>query len=200
MDELKQHWNRIKPELEAANRSFDHQNAHESTSLLAKLQHNVKIKLLFSISFTVIFAAVLPFVYPLTSQILLGIMILAYAAGSWLLWKEYQTLKHSMDMSQDLLNVLTTYSHRVKRVIRYEELVALCLYPISAAAGFLFGFQMAAGSDQIISTQTQWSLFGLSILIITIASYFTTQWLNRKAFGGYLKTLDDNIQALKREE
>jgi len=204
MDELKEIWGKIneakQPEEELTTDQLQQIGSQQSLGVISKLSRNVRAKMYYAIFFTVAFGTGLPFVFPLASQILLLIMIAAYLIGSILLYQEYKILQAGIDMTQDILSGLQAYRDRIKRVLKYEELVALCLYPVSVTAGFLFGMQVVDREARIMNQTLHWVALILSIVVMTIGGHMLARWMNKKAFGKYLDQLEGNIHELEGAE
>ena len=196
MDELKEVWNNWSPVSEdiSVNQKLDNQ---KSTGVIEKLRSNVQKKLYYAIFFTAAFGVALPFVFPLASQILFTIMIAAYLVGAILLYQELQILNQGVDMTQNMLEGLITYKNRIQRVLRYEEVVGLCLYPVSISAGFFFGMKTVDRDAEIMNSSRDWFWFITTLVIFTVLGHWLARWMNKKVFGKYIAQLDNNIELLK---
>lgn len=199
MDELKDIWGELKETPSDLSREEILKNAHaKSAGTLEQLRKKVKAKLGYAVFFTVVIAGGIPFAFPLPSQILLSILLAAYLVGSVLLYQELSILNKGIDMSQDVLHGLTTYRDRIKRVLNYEEVVALSLYPVSASGGFLLGRQLWNRDAEIMMQATDWAVLVIAMIAITIAGHWLARWMNRVAFGKHLDELQQNIDELSR--
>ncbi|MEQ8549527.1 MAG: hypothetical protein RIC03_16570 [Cyclobacteriaceae bacterium] len=203
MDEIKSAWN----DLNAAKNNFSSSTdleIHEiiqakSKGAIQKIKEQVYLKFWFCVFFLALLGIYLPFANPFISQVLISVMVVAYTIGSIFLFKEYKSLKKTMDMSQNLLDGLKNYRKKILQIIKYEEIIALILYPISAPAGFFVGLKFQNADIPILESKEQWVALILCIVIITPAAHFTTKWMNRKAFGKYLEQIEENIQILEKE-
>lgn len=200
MDELKQAWTELKPEQNTLSHLSPEdlaQTEPKSSGVIEKLRKNVKMKLAYAIFFTGAFAFSIPFAFPMASQILLSVLFMAYLIASILLYQELQTLNKGVDMSQDVLHGMIEYRDRIKRVLHYEEVVALALYPVSVSGGFFFGLKLYNRQAEIMNRTAEWVLLILLIATFTIGGHWLSRWLNRRAFGKYLNRLNESIQELK---
>lgn len=202
MDELKEAWGSIKSKTEG----FTHISEAEiklavqenrSLGVIEKLRQHVKYKLGWAIFFTLTFSILIPFAFPLASQILLTILLMAYAIGGILLFQELKVLNKGVDMDSDLLTGLKAYRDRIKRVISYEETVALILYPVSTSGGFFFGMQLVDREAVIMDKAWHWVTLIITVLLFTIIGHIAARKMNERAFGKYLIQLEDNIELLK---
>ncbi|WP_115869788.1 hypothetical protein [Marinoscillum furvescens] len=203
MDELKDLWKEVNiANADAEKQTSDviHGNAvKRSSAPMEKLLRGIRSKAYFAIAFALVFGAIIPIAMPVVSQYLLIILFAAYVSGSILLFQEYRILKAGIDMTQNVRTSVKNYKKRIEKVLRYEEHVALCLYPVCAASGFLLGFQWMAGEQPILNSTKSWIIFGVVILVSTVVGYFLARYLNKKAFGPYLKQLEENLSELVEE-
>ncbi len=195
MDELKEVWKNweFKEESTSPAKTI---NEQDSNGLIEKLRRKVQWKFYYAVAFTAVFTISLPFIFPLASQILFTILNVAYLIGSILLFQELKILKAGVDMSQNMLTGLITYKNRIRRVLHYEELVGLCLYPVSGSAGFFLGMQAVDREAEIMNSSRDWAWFIATMVVLTLAGHWLARWMNRKAFGKYLDQLDRNIKEL----
>ncbi|MFY0605407.1 MAG: hypothetical protein JXR10_01760 [Cyclobacteriaceae bacterium] len=201
MTELKEIWGKLDQNgpIDKGIEESEIRKALSSDSLgfIAKLKRNVYQKLFITVVLTVGLILSIPFIFPLVSQILMSVLCAAYVLGSLLFYKEYSILKNGIDMSQDILHGLKDYYFRIKRVIHYEEIICLILYPISITSGFLFGMKLANPAIEVMSGPYDWVILIVSILVLTFLSDRFTKWLNRIAFESYLHDLKNHIEELE---
>lgn len=201
MDELKEAWGSIKSKTEGFTNLTEAEIKNtvntKSTGIIEKLRKGVKYKLGYAIFFTMVFAVIIPFAFPIASQILLCILLMAYAIGGILLYQELQILNKGVGMDNDLLTGLQTYRDRIKRVIRYEEIVGLTMYPISTSGGFFLGMQLVDREAVIMDKAWHWVTLIVTVLLFTVIGHFAAKKMNERAFGKYLSQLEDNIEMLK---
>lgn len=202
MDALKEAWEQLKSQRDVNDLStkvIEESLQTRSLGLMQTLRRKVRTKFYLCVLMTVLLGAFIPFANPLPSQILLIIMFAAYVVADVLLWKEYQHLGSYTDSTMPIAKTLETFHGKVKRILRYEELIGLMLYPISVTAGFMLG--MAAGSEngEYMTEKSDWIALVISIIILVPASDWFARWMNKKAFGKYLNKLEENIAQLKNE-
>ncbi|WP_421878455.1 hypothetical protein [Marinoscillum sp.] len=201
MDELKEAWGSLKRKTEGFTNLTEDEIKFtvntKSKGIIAKLRRGVKYKLGYAIFFTIAFAIIIPFAFPLASQILLCILLMAYAIGGILLYQELQILNKGVNMDNDILTGLKQYRDRIKRVIRYEEIVGLTMYPISTSGGFFLGMQLVDREAVIMDKAWHWVTLIITVLLFTVIGHFAAKKMNEKAFGKYLAQLEDNIEMLE---
>jgi hypothetical protein len=202
MDELKELWKDVKREKNnLTGFSATEITTHISTKsrgTMQTLRRKVLTKLLFCLFFTVLLGVFIPFAFPLPSQILLTILLIAYVIGDVLFYQEYKELGKEINMDRDLLINMKTVRDRIKRVIRYEELTGLVLYPFSVSAGFMLGLSIK--DESYMDRTSDWVALAIVIIIVTPAAHWLARWMNKKAFGKYMERLEKNIKELENTE
>lgn len=201
MDKLKQVWRELKVQTtgqaDLTTEEIQETVRSKSSGVIAKLHHKVKVKFYFALFFTIAIGVGLPFAFPLASQVLLLILLLAYLIGSVLLYQEMQILSKGIDMSQDIRRGMKAYHQRIKHVLHYEEVIGLTLYPVSASGGFFLGMQAVDRDAEIMTRPSDWVILVIILIILTISGHLLTKYLNRISFGKYLDQLEDSIRELE---
>lgn len=198
MDELKEAWQSIS--LKDVNLSGIEirKDLHaKSQSVLSKLKRKVRLTVRATSTFTLAFAIITPFVFPVASQVLLLILTMAYLVASILLYQQYQVLQKGIDLHNSLLDSLNSYKKRILTLLKYEELVALCLYPISITAGFLYGRKLFDPGAVLFSKPRDWFMLIALTITLTLIGHLAAKWFNKYSYGKYLARLDDYITELE---
>lgn len=86
--------------------------------------------------------------------------------------------------------------------LKTQQKVALLIYPISAAGGFMLGGALGSGKPVEIFMRMPSSLIALVIALIILvpACYYLAKWMFTYSFGKHLKALEENIKALEEEK
>ncbi len=201
MDDLRELWGEWKgtqpPEESLTNNEISKALHANSIGIIEKLRYKVKQRLIITIVLTVLIAGFIPFAFPLASQILLSIMLVAYFFGSVMLWQEYQLISEEIDMTREVLRTLTTFHMRIKRIIRFDEIIGLIVYPISATGGFLLGMQAQNREAEIMNTPIHWVILIITTIVISLIAHWITRWLNKRGFEAYLNQLMNQINEIK---
>ena len=202
MSDLKTAWNEL--QIETSNLTqISEQEVKQSITVKSKgtmetLRKRVLYKFLFCLFFTICIAAIIPFAGPMPAKVLLTILLAAYIFGGVLIFQESQELGKGIDHSESLASIMTTFRDRIKKVLKYEELIGLTLYPVSLAAGFIFGMS-EGGSGAYMDKTSDWVFLAVALIIGVPLSHWAAKKMNRVAFGEYLERLELNIAELKEE-
>ncbi|MFY0600645.1 MAG: hypothetical protein JXR03_13315 [Cyclobacteriaceae bacterium] len=200
MDELKMLWGQIRDDKELellTQRKISESIRSKSTGTLSKLENKVKKRLYFSLLMVLALALSIPFIALISIQILLSILLAAYLIGGVLIFQEYRYLKQHTAMDQNLLAGIKEYQKRVKDILRFEEIVSLILYPISAVSGFLLGMFLLDPHTELLNEPKDWFLLIVPLIILTPISHFLNRKINNRSFREHLSSLDEDIKELE---
>ncbi len=203
MDELKSAWKNLEQGSAGDSISSDsirHAIKDTSKGVMEKLRQNVKKKFYFCLGFTIIFGVLIPFINPLTSQILTLILFASYLIGDIMLWRAHKELQIEIDQEESIGVNMKLFSKKVKKVLFVEEMMGLSIYPVSVAAGFIFGGNLGAGGAEFMNQTGDWVALVIAMAILVPGGYFLARWMNEQAFGKYLKELDANIGSIQKIE
>jgi hypothetical protein len=86
--------------------------------------------------------------------------------------------------------------------MKMQQQVALFIYPVSAAGGFMIGGSIGAGRtiDEIMQKPVIVIAMVITIILLIPPCYYLAKWMNKKAFGNYVQQLKQNIDALENEQ
>lgn len=104
--------------------------------------------------------------------------------------------------SSSLLAELKRNSLALKKWIKIQTQMGLFLYPISAAAGFIFGGIIGSGKsvDIFLSKPIVVITLVIAMIILTPVGHWASKWLINRSFGKLQKHLDDTIADLSTQD
>lgn len=204
MDELKEAWGELKAKDEEAIKLEIGQirtSAHaKSEGVIETLNKKLKQKTWFVWGGIVLFFGFMYFAPNTITVILIAFIIMVYIISGFILTKERQVIKDEVDLTGNLKVTIETYYSKVKRILRYEEQIGLTLYPISASAGFIVGLNAEKDNSDFFDDWKGWAILAVVLLILTPLCHWFAKWMNRVAFGKYLKKLEYTLEELNRKE
>jgi hypothetical protein len=174
----------------------------KSHSPLAEIKKNLFFNLGFGIIITLAFVAAIVLIEPLIVRILFSLIVF-YCV--WSIRKTYQvycSVAQTISPTLGLLQELELNKHTLQTWIQEQEKMGLFFYPISIIAGFLLGGTVGSGkseSEFMNNWKAAITLIAALGILIPICFYLT-RWMFRYSFGKHLQKLQDNIEALKKEE
>ncbi|MTI41454.1 hypothetical protein [Fulvivirga lutimaris] len=201
MDELKEAWNELKTEqskginLELAQLKKAIHSA--STGVIEKLNSRLKAKMYYTLGGIAMFIGLLFFAPNNITRVLISIVLAAYIIGGLILNNERKLIREEIDLNNNLKATIENFHFKVSRVLKYEELIGLTLYPISASAGFVIGLNIEGDIDEFFGRWQGWAILSAVLIVLAPLCHWLAKWMNRMAFGKYLDQLEKNIEELK---
>ncbi|MCA0397093.1 MAG: hypothetical protein LCH51_06790 [Bacteroidetes bacterium] len=130
-------------------------------------------------------------------QVWLGLLA-AIGFNSVVIWKGiklYRGLQKITLADTALLPLLQQFLDNCRRWEQLQYRLAVWVYPLAIAAGYLFGGTMATGLPIHYLLQQPLFAWGLPIIVLglSIAGYFLARHLFKRKFGRYIKQLQANL-------
>jgi len=165
--------------------------------LMDKLKKRIRIKIWITIFSIAAFLAIIILTNNTTVRILLGFVEAGMVAGLYFFFREFRELKTTIDFTQDPAGLMDSFLQRIRKILKYEELVGLTLYPPSFSGGFVLGAALDPDSDPYFSNPVEWIIFIVLLVAITPLCHWLARWMNKKAFGKLMQQLEENIEEFR---
>ncbi|QTN38787.1 hypothetical protein HZ996_06360 [Cryomorphaceae bacterium] len=123
------------------------------------------------------------------SRTLMDIVIVSFIICGVYIAVVWQRLPRWIDPELNVRSTLKSAYRRTKLALRIEEGMGLFLYPIAAAAGMLWGRELRDPS-LAVDQDIDWMILLMVVVVVTPLSHFAAVWMNKWAFGKYLKRLE----------
>ncbi|HEX4875046.1 MAG TPA: hypothetical protein VFV31_00135 [Chitinophagaceae bacterium] len=168
----------------------------QSRNPLQKIKSLIVAGLIFSVAITALYGYLLvayPY-WPITVSLIVVIGFNVWVSvTSWQLYRQINPF-----VQEAVLQEMQHYYNSVMNWYRLQERVALFVYPVALAGGFLLGGMEGSGKsiEQIMSKPIMWVALGICMLILVPLCWWFARWMFRKSFGRYLKQLKQNMDAL----
>ena len=122
------------------------------------------------------------------------------------LWAVASALKLYLSVNDhvsgnSLLAELTRNRDALNSWMRMQNRVALCIYPFSVSAGYIWGGVMGSGRDVafFMNKPIVWLALIVCIIVMTPLAYKLGKWLFKKSFGKIIIQLDNDIASLSAD-
>jgi len=169
---------------------------------IAEIKKALRINLIFSAVFTLAFVVIIVLAKPIIVRILLTLIVF------WCFWslrKSYLLFKYlndSIDPNASLLQELERQFNAINDWMNEQQKMALFYYPISIAAGFIYGGNEGSGKDpsEFMFQPSVMVILLISMAVLVPACFYLTRWMFNFSFGKHLVRLQANIKALKTED
>ena len=202
--ELDKLWNNISEKADNVKLSDD--SIIESKNIKSKdpiheIYYRLKIKLGWSIGFTILSSALL--IYNIRNQsltILFTLAIINFLISTLYTYHKMKKATNS-DTGQNINMYLKNYYKQVVSLLKSEEISSIFLIPIFAVIGILIGGIVTKGSIEATLNDTTILIFAVILLITLVPlTIILVRWSNKTAFGEYLKMLKMQIDNFNEKE
>ncbi len=176
----------------------------DSAMPLQKLKRQWNLRIVFTLVIAPVWLIAVFYFHEIIIQLLMGLVFLA---NLWSLYISFD-LKAKMQKGDNtnlpVLENLKATHKLISTAIKLEERVFIFIYPISVAAGFFAGISISGAANNIANhpDKALAILFVLAVCIVVLTplSHFLAKWLNKLAFGNYLKQLNRVIESYENEK
>lgn len=176
----------------------------DSAQPLQKLNRQWNMRIVFTIAIAPLWLVAVFYFHEFIIQLL---MALVFVANLWSLYIGLN-LKTKMQKGASsnlpVLENLKTTHNLITTAIKLEERVFIFIYPISVAAGFFAGISVSGAANNIANRPEKalaiLFILAACIIVLTPLSHFLAKWLNKLAFGNYLKELKRVIESYESEK
>jgi len=173
----------------------------QSNSLnpLKKLKTNFKINIAFAIAITFGFIALFFYIDGFWVRFFIGLLLTGYFAAIFQTIYLYSKYLIEMHPDENVYQYLKSLHESISKALKAQEYSALVYYPIAAIAGFLIPIYMSGNMDAFQKDVFIWYVLIALIIILTPLCFLLAKWMNKIAFGNYLKQIKKLIDAMEEE-
>ena len=166
-----------------------------------KLKNAYQLSTGFAIVFLIAFIALfITFHEPIVKGSLV-LVILSYVFFLVTNFSMYKKIKVELPVDQSLKTVLTHTHDFISSNIRFQERVALFIYPIAGTAGFLMGGSVGSGDiERMMQEKVVIIILIFTLIILTPVCYFLAKWMYKISYGKCLIELKQLIDELERPD
>lgn len=188
--------------LNTENQTIDHSEMLKSmnnkkANVMVKLQKKLVGKLIFAISFTLVYSLLLFFVKDSVVILLFAVLIGAHLLAIGYFLKEYRNMQKLIPMDGNVLETLKEYQSRIRRVLKSEETGGLILYPVAVSAGFFFSLLADRSFGEVMADRWIWVIWISLMVGFTPVGHWMAKRMNKISFGKQLDHLQDMISEIE---
>jgi hypothetical protein len=177
-------------------------NKLTSQQPLQKIKNNLLINMAWGIAIAICYILILIFFPFWQVRLCIGIVFLftLWAVGT--AYTQYKSIQPFVSSQNSLLAEMKRHHASMMQWMKTQQSVALFIYPISTAGGFMLGGVEGSGKsvEFFMSKPIVQISLVICIAVLVPLAYWLAKWLFNKSFGKHLKTLGENIEELSREE
>ncbi len=108
----------------------------------------------------------------------------------------YRKINVQLPVDQSLRAALTHTHTFISENIRFQERVALFIYPVAATAGFLMGLASGGNVEALMQKKVVLIILLFTIAILTPIAFYLARWLYKVSYGSCLTELKRLIEEI----
>ena len=174
----------------------------QSNGTLQKIRKNLRLNIYWGALVCLLYIFIICR-YPLWQ--VQGALVIVLAFSLWAIysaWAVYKKIGPDISDSNSLLDELKRHQRSLQNWIAVQKRVALFIYPISAAGGFMLGGFIGSGKPVAVFMSKPIVLIALVVVTVILVPlcHLLAKWMFKLSFGKCLDKLGQNIQALEAEK
>jgi hypothetical protein len=170
-----------------------------SLNTLKKLKTNFKINIAFALAITFGFIVLFFYIDGFWVRFFIGLLLTGYFAAIFQTIYLYRKYLFESLPDENVYQYLKSLHNSISKALKAQEYSALVYYPIAAIAGFLIPIYMSGNMDAFQKDVFIWYVLIALIIILTPICFLLAKWMNKIAFGNYLKQIKKLIDAMEEE-
>ncbi len=173
-----------------------------SNNPLEKIKRNLRINIIFGTLICLLYVVIL-FYFQIWQVQLCILVVLAFSIWAmYTAYCQYKKINSTISPGNPVLVELKRHYQSITDWMNTQQRVALFIYPISAAGGFMLGGVSGSGKTVAIFLSKPLVLIALAIAlaILVPACWYLTKWMFKYSFGKHMEALKGNIDALEAEK
>lgn len=169
---------------------------------LEKLKKNLFYNMIIAAVICVLYVVVIFYFHIWQVQIAIGITLIFSLWALYTAYVVYQKINTTISAANPVLAELKRHYEYITTWMKSQQKVALFIYPVSAAGGFMLGGVSGSGKtvEEFMSKPVVWVALLIAIAVLVPACYYMAKWMCKHAFGKHLDTLMKNIEELEQEK
>lgn len=203
--EFDNEWEALQKQLQVNPQTYTEADLKtESAMPLQKLMKQWNMRIVFTLILSPMWLVAMLYFNEIIIKLLMGLVLGSNLWSLYISLRLKDRIKDANNSSMPVLDYLKTTHKLISTAIKLEEQVFIFIYPISVAAGFFAGLSLSGAVNDIMGHADKVQnvfmvLFG-SMVVLTPLSHLFARWLNKLAFGNYLKELERLISAYEQEK
>jgi glucan phosphoethanolaminetransferase (alkaline phosphatase superfamily) len=169
---------------------------------LEKLKKNLLINIIWGSLICILYIFIIIHFQIWQVQLSISIVLLFSLWALYTAFLEYKKLNTNVSANTALLQEMKRHNESITTWLITQQKVALIIYPISAAGGFMLGGVIGSGKPVEAFMSKPFVIISLIITVIILVPicYYLAKWMCNYSFGKHLKALQQNIKDLEAEK
>lgn len=173
-----------------------------SNNPLKKIKRNLLINMIWGILICTGYIAIIIYFQIWQVQLSLGLVLLFSSWAMYTSYLQYQKIDIHVASAGSVLSEMKRHHQSISNWMNTQQRVALFIYPVSAAGGFMLGGAVGSGLPvaAFMSKPSVLIILIICIIVLVPLCYYLARWMFNYSFGKHLKALDENISDLEAEK
>ncbi|MCX6208244.1 MAG: hypothetical protein NTZ59_01780 [Bacteroidetes bacterium] len=169
---------------------------------LEKLKKNLLINIIWGSLICILYIFIIIHFQIWQVQLSISIVLLFSLWALYTAFLEYKKLNTNVSANTALLQEMKRHNESITTWLITQQKVALIIYPISAAGGFMLVGVIGSGKPVEVFMSKPFVIISLIITVIILVPicYYLAKWMCNYSFGKHLKALQQNIKDLEAEK
>lgn len=169
---------------------------------LQKIKKNLLVNMVWGATVCAFYIAVIIYFPIWQVQTALGPVLVFSLWAVYTAYREYKKINTTVSSANPLLAELKRHHQSITAWLNTQQRVALLIYPISAAGGFMLGGALGSGKpvEVFLSKPVILITMFITIIILVPACFYLARWMFKHSFGKHLEALKSNIYDLEEEK
>jgi hypothetical protein len=173
--------------------------AKKSRHPIEKIKVGYRVAAIFSAIALLAFALLLFFFDEPVVRLGLAIMMVYYAALIIINYRMIRKISTSIFFDETLRETLALTYQTIQRNIRFQQQLALFVYPWAAIAGYALGASVSEG-EVLEFLRGRIPSMVILAAVLTPLAWYITRWASRISYGACLKQIKDLMDEMERPE
>lgn len=169
---------------------------------LEKIRKNLLINMIWAVLICFVYIWIIFYFNIWQVQVAISVVLLFSLWALYTAYVQYKKISTSVSSPRSLLAEMKTQCDSIGNWMKTQQRVALLVYPVSGAGGFMLGGVLGSGKPVALFMSKPPVIIAMlvSIAILVPACYWLARWMFNYSFGKHLKKLNENIKALEEEK
>jgi hypothetical protein len=169
---------------------------------LVKIKRNLLYNMVAAIFICMLYLFVIFYFQIWQVQITIGVVLIFSLWALYTAYQQYKKLNTNVSSHSSVLDELKRHYQSITTWMNTQQKVALFIYPVAAAGGFMLGGVLGSGKPVALFMSKPVMLITLAIAIAVLVPlcWYMAKWMFNYSFGKHLKALKKNIDALEEEK
>ncbi len=169
---------------------------------LQKIRKNLLINMIWGVVICIMYVFIILYFQIWQVQAAIAFVLIFSLWALYTSYLNYTKLKTTISPAVPVLEELKRHHQSITGWMHTQQRVALFIYPVSAAGGFMLGGVLGSGKPvaAFMNNPAMIIILLITIIILVPACYYLAKWMFKIGFGKHLNALQQNIHDMEEEK